>query len=129
MFRLIWAASIRVHDLLRWAPTNLLLDRIRTRRGLKWGIPAMFLAAPLLIAAATCTAGILNGAPGWLNLLVVLFIWDALKFHVMGPVSLGLLAGVRVRETKDRRQGDQRRHDLVVHEAVGAVPATGQRDG
>lgn len=102
MFRLIWAASVRVHNLLRWAPTNLLLDRIRTRRGLKWGIPAMLLAAPLLLVAAACTAGIQNGGPGWLNLLVVLFIWDALKFLAMGPVSLLHLARIRLIERRLR---------------------------
>jgi hypothetical protein len=103
MFRLIWAASIRVHDLLRWAPTNLLVDRIFTRRGLKWGLPAMFIAAPLLLAAAACSAGIRDGAPGWLNLLVALFIWDALKFLLIGPVSLVLLARVRIEERRVRR--------------------------
>ena len=103
MFRLIWAASVRAHKLLRWAPTNLLLDRIRTRRGLKWGLPAMLLVAPLLLAAATCTAGIQDGGPGWLNLLVGLFIWDALKFLVIGPVSLVLLARARTQEAMARR--------------------------
>jgi hypothetical protein len=46
MFRLKWAASIRTHNLLRCAPINLLLDRIRTRDGHKWGTPAMLLASP-----------------------------------------------------------------------------------
>lgn len=91
MFRLIWAASIRVHNLLRWTPTNLLLDRIRTRRGLKWGIPAMLLTAPYLLAASICTNLIAKGDPGWLNLLVLLFCWNALKFFLFGPVSVVLL--------------------------------------
>ena len=103
MFRLIWAASVRVQNLLRWAPTNVLLDLIRTRRGLKWGIPAMLLAAPLLLAAAACSAGIRQGGPGWLNLLVALFIWDALKLIVMGPVSCVLLLRVRTQEAIARR--------------------------
>lgn len=88
MFRPIWAASIRAHRLLRWAPTNLLLDRIRTRRGLKWGLPAMLIAAPYLLAATTFEQILHEGGPGWLNLLVILFAWDALKFLWIGPVSL-----------------------------------------
>lgn len=39
MFRLIWAASVRTHSILRYAPTNLLLAATRTRHGLRWGIP------------------------------------------------------------------------------------------
>ena len=115
MFRLIWAASIRIHDLLRWAPTNLLLNRIRTRRGLKWGIAAMLLAAPLLLAAAACTAGIQNGGPGWLNLLLVILIWDALKFLLMGPVSVVLLLRVRSQEARYRRHVER---NTPVQEAV-----------
>jgi hypothetical protein len=110
MFRLIWAASIRIHNVLRWAPTNMLVDRIRTRRGLKWGIPAMLLVVPLVLAAAACVAGVHDGGPGWFNLLVILFIWDALKFLVMGPASLFLLARVRAREARERRCGMRARH-------------------
>lgn len=110
MFRLIWAVSIRIHNLLRWAPTNLLLDRIRSRHGLKWGIPTMLLAVPFVLAAATCVAGIHDGGPGWLNLLVILFIWDALKFLVMGPASLFLLARARAQEAWARRRAKQSDH-------------------
>jgi len=102
MFRLIWVASIRVHKLLRWAPTNLLVDRIFTRQGLKWGIPAMLITVPLLVVAAACSAGIHDGGPGWLNLLIAFFIWDALKFLVVGPVSL--MALLRVRHAERRAQ-------------------------
>ena len=31
MFRLIWAASVRTHGILSYAPTNLLLAATRTR--------------------------------------------------------------------------------------------------
>lgn len=105
MIRLLWALSVRTRYFLRRdMPTNILLDLIRTRRGLKWGIPVMFLAAPYLLAASICTNLIADGAPGWLNLLVILFIWNALKFLIMGPVSLVLLARVRVQEAAARRR-------------------------
>lgn len=35
----------------RWMPTNIVLDLIRTREGLKFGVPAMLLAIPYLLAA------------------------------------------------------------------------------
>lgn len=52
MIRLLWALSAHARFYLRRCmPTNIALDAIRTRRGLKWGIPAMLLAVPYLRAA------------------------------------------------------------------------------
>lgn len=56
MFRLIWAASIHTRGFLhRYMPANIVLDRLRTRRGLKWGVPAMLLAIPYLAVANNLT--------------------------------------------------------------------------
>ena len=99
MIRQLWTLSVRTRAFLRrYMPTNILLDAIRTRRGLKWGVPAMLLAVPYLLAASTFTTLITDGGPGWLNLLVLLCLWNTMKFIIMGPVSLILLARVRVRE-------------------------------
>ncbi|WP_417562911.1 sulfate permease [Microbacterium sp.] len=95
MLRLFLALSGRVYGLLRYAPTNLLLDAIRTRRGLKWGVPAMLLALPYLYAAAICTTIINDGGPEWLYTFVFLFVWNSLKFIWVGPVSLVLLIRTR----------------------------------
>jgi hypothetical protein len=100
MFRLVWAATIHTHTVLRWAPTNLLLNRVRTRRGLKWGILAMLIAAPYLLAAATSAQFIKEGGPGWQNLLVALCIWNALKFLWIGPISLVALVRARISERR-----------------------------
>lgn len=104
MFRLLWAASVRTrYYLRRYMPTNIALDAIRTRRGLKWGAPAMLLAAPYLLGASICTSLLADGGPGWLNLLVILFIWNAMKFLFMGPVSLIVLARRRLHEAAARK--------------------------
>ncbi len=103
MFRLPLALSARTHGLLRYAPTNLLAAAIRTRRGLKWGMAVMLLAAPYLYAAAISTTIISNGGTGWLNILVVLFIWNAFKMLWLGPVSLSQLICVRAEERKTHR--------------------------
>lgn len=96
MFRLIWTASIYTRDFLhRYMPSNIVLDEIRTRRGLKWGVPAMLLAIPYLAVANILTILIGRGAPGWFHLLVLLCIWNAFKFLVMGPVSVMLLVRAR----------------------------------
>lgn len=99
MIRQLWTLSVHTRAFLRrYMLTNILLDAIRTRRGLKWGVPAMLLAVPCLLAASTFTALIADGGPGWLNLLVLLCLWNTMKFIIMGPVSLILLARIRVRE-------------------------------
>jgi len=105
MIRLLWALSTHArYYLRRYMPTNIALDAIRTRRGLKWGVPAMLLAVPYLLAANYCTTLIEGGGPGWLNLLVLLFCWNALKFLIMGPVSVVLLARTRIQEAVARHR-------------------------
>ncbi len=104
MIRLLWTLSVRTRAFLRrYMPTNILLDKIRTRRGLKWGVPAMLIAVPYLLLAATLAAAVADGGPGWLNILIVLFLWNAAKFAFIGPVSLILLARTRLHEARARR--------------------------
>lgn len=108
MFCLLWVLSTRIrYYLRRYAPTNILLDAIRARRGLKWGTLVMLLAAPYLYAAAICTAVIDRGGPGWLNILVLLFIWNASKMLWIGPISLILLVRARIHETILHRHEQQ----------------------
>jgi hypothetical protein len=115
MFRFIWALSVRTHYYLqRYAPTNIALRAIRTRRGLKWGIPAMLLAAPYLIVANICTSLLASGGPGWLNLVVLWTLWSALKMILMGPWSVVLLTRVRLSEAAARRRA--RRFEQVDQE-------------
>ena len=112
MFRFIWTLSVRTRDfLLRYMPSNRLLAAIRTRRGLKWGFPAMLVAAPYILVATICSDLAADGGPGWLHLIVLWGCWNALKFIVMGPISVALLIRVRIREAEIRL--DQRREARV----------------
>ena len=105
MFRLLGMISVHSRYFLRrYMPTNRLLDAIRTRHGLKWGIPVMLLAAPYLLIANICTALIADGGPGWLHVVVLWSIWNAMKFIIMGPASLVLLVRARVQEAVARRR-------------------------
>lgn len=98
MIRLIWSASVHIRYFMRrYMPTNIALDAIRTRRGLKWGLPAMLLTLPYLYAASICHQLIETGAPGWLHLIVLVCIWNAMKFFWIGPISLFLLVRERIR--------------------------------
>lgn len=105
MLHLIWNASIRTRGFLRhYMPTNRLLGFLGRRDRLKWGLLAMLLAVPYLLAASTCAQIVADGGPGWVNLLVILFIWNAFKFIVNGPASVVLLIKVRAHEAVEQRR-------------------------
>ena len=114
--------AIALHAFLQCAPTNLLLSRLRSRYGLKWGVPVMLLGVAYFLAAAILTGWLHDGGPGWLNLLVLLGIWDGLKFVVFGPISLMLLARARIAERRDEVQRSKA-------EPSGSRLPTNQQDG
>lgn len=119
MFGLLFGVTARAHSALRrLMPTNILLDAIHTRRGLKWGMPAMLLAVPYALAAVFCVGMVEAGGSGWLNVLSLLFAWNALKILAAGPVTLVRLLRVRGGEARARR----RAATAVLHE-----PAARQR--
>lgn len=120
MFRFIWTLSVRTRDYLhRYMPSNRLLAAIRTRRGLKWGLPAMLVPLPYFLIAYACSAAVADGGPVWLHLIVLWACWNALKFILMGPVSVVLLIRARLREAAIRRR---QRYDSLV-EASPREPA------
>ena len=104
MFRFIWTLSVRTRDYLhRYMPSNRLLAAIRTRRRLKWGLPAMLVALPYFLIAYASSVVVADGGPGWLHLIVLWSCWNALKFIIIGPVSIVLLVRVRLHEAAIRR--------------------------
>lgn len=104
LIQYLWNASIRTRIFLRRRmPTNILLDKIRTRKGLKWGVPAMILGGVYLFAAAMCITLIDRGWHPALYLLFFLLVWNGLKFLWIGPVSLCLLARSRLRKALQAR--------------------------
>ncbi len=120
MIRLLGAASTNIRYFMRrYLPSNVLLDAIRTRRGLKWGVPAMLLAIPYLLVANLCVRLIAENGPGWLHLVVLVCIWSAFKMLWIGPVSVVLIIRARLREAaaarRQRREatGDARRSTCV----------------
>jgi hypothetical protein len=105
MFGFILGVTARIHYALRrFMPTNILLDAIHTRRGLKWGMPAMLLAVPYALVTVLCAGLVEAGGSGWLNVLALLCAWNALKILVAGPVTLMRLLRVRGIETHARHR-------------------------
>jgi len=75
---------------------------LRTPRGLKWAIPVALVATPAYLGlAAIAIQGAGHPGLGWLNVLVFLFFWNAMKFAWMAAVSPVLmlkLSALRYRE-------------------------------
>jgi len=108
MFGLIWGVTARIHYAVRgFMPTNVVRDAVHTRRGLKWGVPAMLLAIPYSLAAVFCVGVVEAGGSGWLNLIALLLVWNALKLLIAGPTTFIRLLRVRRREAQVRRRATQ----------------------
>lgn len=104
MFQLLMAVTSRIYAFFqRTMPTNILIRATHTRRGLKWGVPAMLLAVVYIVIAAALAQWVAGGAPGWINLLVLVCLWNALKFVVNGPITAVRLARVRAHERRYRK--------------------------
>lgn len=83
-----FAASIH-RQLRKRAPTNRLIDLLRTRRGLKWAVPVAVVLVPAYLCVAHSLSDAVDlSASGWLNLLVLLLCWNALKFAAMAAFSV-----------------------------------------
>ncbi|KXC07025.1 hypothetical protein [Microbacterium hominis] len=103
MFQLLIVFVSRIYAFFqRTMPTNILIRATHTRRGLKWGVPVMLLAVVYLVIAAGLAQRVAGGAPGWINLLVLVCLWNALKFVVNGPITVGRLLRVRAFERRNR---------------------------
>lgn len=71
-----------------YGPTKRAVDWLRSQRGIKWAIPAALVATPTyLFAMSVCMTAIERGGPGYLNVLVMLFAWNAIKFGVVGVLT------------------------------------------
>lgn len=95
----LWYLSAAIRGYLRfYMPTNRAVDWLRSPRGLKWAIPVALVATPAYLAL-TALAMELAARPGlgWLNVLVLLFFWNAAKFAWMAVLSLPLMAGRALR--------------------------------
>lgn len=90
-------AVAAVHRYLQHlAPTNLLVRRVRAQE-CRWRTVIMLagLTVGLLLVMQAVTAALASGAPGWLNLVVLLLAWDALKVAWLAVgVMIGALSGI-----------------------------------
>lgn len=86
-----------VHRLIQAvAPSNLLVRMVRSARP-RWRTVVLLLglAAVLLVTMHVVSGAVSAGAPGWLNLVVLVLAWDALKVASLATsVILRSIVGV-----------------------------------
>jgi hypothetical protein len=82
MLTLLWNFSAAIRGYMRFhMPTNIAIDLLRAPRGLRRAIPVALLATPAyLLAMSICAQLATRPGLGWLNVLVLLFFWNAAKF-------------------------------------------------
>jgi hypothetical protein len=106
MFALIVQLATTIRAVLAHAPSNRLTSRLRTRGGLGSALAAIAAGAAYLFATVICTMLLDRGGPGWLNVLVLLFIWNAFKLTFAGPAILV----ARARQRMARRRSPRKAH-------------------
>src|SRR5680860_735186 len=112
MFALTVQSATTIRTVLAYAPSNRLAWRLRARGGLGSALAAMAAGAAYLFAAASCTVLLDGGGPGWLNVLVLLFIWNAFKLGLVGPVILFAHARQRSAQRRSPREVPSNAHEV-----------------
>lgn len=105
--------------LLRVSPGLRMLAWLRSRNGLRWGVPAMLIAVPYYFLARLCVLIIESGGPSVLHLLV---LWCGIlvcAFVLMGPLSVLILLKTRLTEKFAAARSRS-------HIPAGDVPFSGQ---
>lgn len=90
--------------LARYAPGPRLISRIARRDGLKWGVPAMLVAAPYYLLADFLKGLIEQGGDAWLSLPLLWCLVMGTAFLVLGPVTLLKLVKARILEAMRARK-------------------------
>lgn len=85
----IGAVALAHRYLALYAPTNVLIRRVRASAPSLATVAALLAAASILIVGVKVVSEAIAGeAPGWLNLVVLVLAWDAIK---IGWLAIGVL--------------------------------------
>jgi hypothetical protein len=93
MLAVFWNFSAALHDYMRcYMPTNRAIDWLRTPARLRWAIPSRsWRPRPTCTPCALALVSSSAVAPGYLNVLLLLFAWNAIKFActaVIAPICM-----------------------------------------
>ena len=100
IFAASWALSSRLYSLAqRFCPSNIVLRRVHTRNGIKWG-PLVGLAGVITYGMLMVATGTIvrDGGPGWVNLFFIIGFWNTCRFMFLIPTSVVRLPRVRHQE-------------------------------
>jgi hypothetical protein len=99
----IAAVSAMHHYLQAYAPSNLLVRRARAMPP-PWraALTVTAVAGVLLTGMHVLAAAAASGAPGWVNLVVLILAWDAIK---VGLLAVSVIARCTVRAVRPAGQG------------------------
>jgi hypothetical protein len=82
IFAASWALSSRLYGLAqRFCPSSIVIRRVHTRSGIKWGLLVGLAGAAFygLLMVATSTI-VRDGGPGWVNLFFIIGFWNTCRF-------------------------------------------------
>jgi len=100
IFAASWALSSRLYGLAqRFCPSNIVLRRVHTRTGIKWG-PLVGLAGIMVygLVMGACGTIVRDGGPSWVNLFFIVGFWNTCRFTFLIPTSVVRLLRVRHQE-------------------------------
>ncbi|MCL2489152.1 MAG: hypothetical protein FWF36_00255 [Propionibacteriaceae bacterium] len=104
------------------APTNRLVQRVRSAPRLGWTPICLLIALACLTTAAGLGAAIQHGAPGWLNLAVLAALWDGVKIGCLAPANVAWTIRARLACRRYNQQTDAAMREAASM-ADGTVPA------
>lgn len=86
----IAAVALAHRYLLLYAPSNILIRRVRAKvPALSTAAAMLAVALSLIVAVKVVSDAVAAGAPGWLNLVVLVLAWDAIKIALLAIHCLG----------------------------------------
>jgi len=100
----IAAVALAHRYLVLYAPSNVLIRRVRaTAPALRTAAAMLTLASSLIVALRVISGAVAAGAPGWLNLVVLVLAWDAIKIGWFAIAVLFRWVGLVARRTVGSR--------------------------
>ena len=92
--------------LVLYAPSNVLIRRVREAApALSTAAAMLAVASSLIVAMKVVSDAIAAGAPGWLNMVVLVLAWDAIKIGCLGFAVMLRWIGIVTRRTVERQIG------------------------